>query len=88
MRLRCWICNGSGRTRCTSCNGTGQLKWFIQLTVVFDIQEDDFIKKSEDVPDEKLRNCQAITTFIERFPRVREFYSFPSIFNNIFSIYF
>ena len=50
--------------------GTTRLKWYIQLTVNFSLLEDDFLKKSEDIPDLKLRTCQGMTTFTEQNPRV------------------
>ena len=63
-----WSANGL--VICPSCKGARQLKWYIQLTVKFDILENDFLQKSENIPDEKLRTCQGVTTFQEQLPRV------------------
>ena len=68
------MCNGTGRRTCLTCSGSGRLKWFVELKVHFDTQEDDFFKKSEAVPDKELRKCQAIPTFTEQNPRVRLMY--------------
>jgi hypothetical protein len=70
VSLSCISCNSSGRIQCTGCAGFGKLKWFIELRVSFENQENDFIKKSEDIPDELLRKCQAHSTFSEQNERV------------------
>lgn len=63
-------CSRTGRVMCKQCQGNGRLKWFLQLTVMFRNNKDDFIKKTEDIPDEKIRNCIAKNTFIENNIRV------------------
>lgn len=69
--VSCLTCGATGRVLCPSCRGARQLKWYIQLTVKFDILENDFLQKSENIPDEKLRTCQGVTTFQEQLPRVQ-----------------
>ena len=71
----CTICDGQGGTNCSSCLGTGlsfcgyckgtkKLKWSVFLSVKFETQIDEFLKKSEyDIPDEQLKSCEAISIF-------------------------
>ena len=40
------------------------------MIVKFENHENDFIKKSEEIPDESLRHCQAHVTFSEQNERV------------------
>lgn len=66
----CNLCNSSGRIQCSHCSGAGKVKCFIELIVKFENHENDFIKKSEEIPDESLRHCQAHVTFSEQNQRV------------------
>ncbi len=63
-------CHRSGRVTCPTCQRSGQLKWFVQLQVKFENNTDDFIKKSELIPDEDLRTCLAKNIFSEKNRRV------------------
>ena len=63
-------CHATGRVICPTCRGARQLKWYIQLTVKFDILENDFLQKSENIPDKNMRSVQGLTTFQEQLPRV------------------
>ena len=63
-------CAATGRVICPTCRGARQLKWYIQLTVKFDILENDFLQKSENIPDKNMRSVQGLTTFQEQLPRV------------------
>lgn len=74
VNLSCSFCHATGRTECSKCRGSGRLKWYIQLTVVFKNNTDDYIKKSEQIPDKEIRNCQAQTTFSEQSQRVGIYY--------------
>ena len=73
----CMICSGNGYTNCSSCsstghhlcnccNGTTKLRWNIILTIKFETQVDEYIKKSEvDIPNELLSSCKNISVFSE-----------------------
>ena len=67
---RCNICHRAGRIQCHCCKGSGKLKWFLQLTVSFKNNEDDFLKKSNVIPDDLIRKCQAHNAFSEQNIRV------------------
>jgi hypothetical protein len=78
---RCSLCNSSGRIQCSHCSGGGRVKCFIELIVKFENHQDDFIKKSEEIPDESLRHCQAHVTFSEQNERVFQFSYLNKILN-------
>jgi len=59
------MCNGHGHIRCKLCAGGGQLKWFIQLTVVWTNHLDDYILERTAMPDEKIRTASGETAFEE-----------------------
>lgn len=72
-------CNSTGRIICSHCKGHGKLRWFLQLTVTFHNNCDDYIKKSgNDIPDKLLRSCLTKNVFSEKNQRVN--ISFDQIF--------
>ena len=66
----CGGCGGAGRNTCSTCDGYKRLKWFVELTVTFKNNVDDYFKKSENIPDKKLRLRKATNTFTEQNLRV------------------
>ena len=71
----CFICNSSGRVECYVCKGCAKLKWFVQMTVQFTNNEDEFFKKdqTQDIPDELTRSCHAKNIFTEQNDRVKKY---------------
>jgi hypothetical protein len=59
-------CCRTGRIKCKACEGKCCLKWFTQLTVNFENHVEDFFEKSENLPDDVLRDCNAECTFSEQ----------------------
>ncbi len=72
----CITCQRTGRVTCHHCKRSGRLKWFLQLTVDFKNNTDDYIKKSEAIPDQELRECLAMNVFSENNNRVKLFFSY------------
>ena len=69
---KCSKCSGSSFSTCLSCNGSGKLKLDILLTISFDTEVDEFLKKSENgIPDEEIKNCQSISVYLEENSKVR-----------------
>ena len=69
--FRCMSCSSTGRIVCSHCRGHGKLRWFLQLTVTFHNNCDDYIKKSgNDIPDKLLRSCLTKNVFSEKNQRV------------------
>jgi hypothetical protein len=77
----CETCQRTGRVTCNTCRGSGKLKWFLQLTVTFTNNVDDFLKntssytppngkEAERIPDDMIRDCLAQNTFSEQNVRV------------------
>jgi hypothetical protein len=66
----CISCHGHGHVRCPVCKGHCQLKWFIQLTVVWTNHTDDFILERTAMPDENIRKATGETAFQEELPWV------------------
>ena len=64
------MCQRSGRIKCSTCHGSGRLRWFLELTVNFKNNEEDYIKNSESIPADKIRNCLAQSIFAEQSSRV------------------
>ena len=71
-------CHSTGRITCNHCRGSGKLRWFLQLTVTFHNNDDDYIKKSGDIPEKLLRDCLAKNIFSEQNQRVRNFFPLSS----------
>lgn len=67
----CSTCHRAGRIECTPCRGNGKLKWFLQLTVKFTNNKNDYLKQqSSQIPDELIRECQAQNIFSEQNVRL------------------
>lgn len=74
--FRCMSCHSTGRITCHHCKGAGKLRWFLQLTVTFHNNSDDYIKKSgNDIPDKLLRSCLTKNVFNEQNQRVKNYFT-------------
>ncbi len=74
LKYRCPICYRKGKINCAVCKGWAKLKWFIELEVVFENHQEDYIKKNQAVPDDLLRGCAMKTAFNEQNSRVSIFF--------------
>ena len=73
----CSSCSGTGLTFCDHCNGTKKLKWSVLLSIKFETKIDEILKKSEnDIPDEELKNCEAISILSEMNENVSHLFNF------------
>lgn len=67
----CHVCHRLGKIQCNICKSSGKLKWFLQLTIKFENQKNDFLKQNaSNLPDELMRKCQAQNVFSEQNIRV------------------
>ncbi len=55
---------------CIECKGSGLLKYFLELEVKFENHAEDFIRKTEEIPDDLLRKCAMKSVFIEQNSKV------------------
>ena len=56
--------------QCGCCKGSGKLKWFLELTVTFHNNEDNYLKKSNALPGDLLGKCQGHGAYFEENIRV------------------
>ena len=50
--------------------GSGKLRFFIQLTIAYKNNQDIFLKKFVEIPDDLMRDCQGHNIFSEQNKRV------------------
>ncbi|CAF0866937.1 unnamed protein product [Brachionus calyciflorus] len=92
-RENCFFCSGTGFSNCHTCghtgfilckicSGSGRLKWYLQLTVEFKNNKDDFFSKTEFIPDELLRNCLTKNTFSDTNLRLFPITNHPNKYIN------
>lgn len=69
-RKRCSRCSGDGRVRCPTCEGYTKLRWFIELTVQYTNNLEDFIHETTDLPNELIRDVSGKVVFEQTLPYV------------------
>ncbi|KAJ8035513.1 Protein SSUH2-like [Holothuria leucospilota] len=67
---RCTSCGGDGRVTCHTCDGYCRLRWYIQLTVQFTNNLEDYIHETTDMPDELIRDVSGEVVFEQTLPFV------------------
>ncbi len=66
----CPECSSEGYLICNTCNGLSQLMLSVLLTVRFETRVNEYFKKSENIPDDQLKTCDALKIFSEKNSRV------------------
>ena len=51
---------------CTECKGSGLLKCYLELEVKFETHVEDFIKRTEEIPDDLLKKCAMNSVSVRR----------------------
>lgn len=77
-RKTCSFCHGEGHRTCTACTGKQNLMHFIQLTITWKNNMDNFIPdRQPDFPDEKFSKVKGDSFFIDENQLVYPIYGFP-----------
>ncbi|PIK46611.1 hypothetical protein BSL78_16524 [Apostichopus japonicus] len=69
-KCRCNTCGGDGRVTCHTCSGRCSLRWYIQLTVQYTNNPEDYILENTDMPDELIRDVSGEVIFEQTLPYV------------------
>lgn len=60
----CTFCHGSGRKTCHTCNGSGQMKWFLELKVVWKNHVNDAFSDETGLPQELMLKVAGKNSFL------------------------
>ena len=80
----CHSCAGNGLKKCLTCFGYGQLRWFIQLTIKYTNNRNDYLKdghlkcnRAERIPNKLIRKAMAQNILSENNLRIKPITNHP-----------